>query len=132
MKKYFNTNSHKPPHFPFENSPFRLSMGLLKVSRHEWFEIFDIQERAKHFAEKRKLLTDYHEEVFLAHALALAASIEVFNMMVQHLPSVRPDLYSRTDNSIKLESHSGYEGEEWSTDFKINGIHPLDLAARLV
>ena len=132
MEKDINTNSHKPPHFPFENPPFRLSMGLLKVSKQEWFEIFDLKERAKHFGEKRKLLADYHQDVFMVDALALEASIEVFNMMVQHLPSVRPDLYSRTDNSIKLEAHSGYEGEEWSTDLKTNDIHPLDLAARLV
>ena len=93
MKKNINTNSHKPPHFPFENPPFRLSMGLLKVSKQEWFEIFDIQERSKHFAEKRKLLADHHQDGFMAHALALEASIEAFNMMVKHLTVVRPDLY---------------------------------------
>ena len=39
MKKNINTNSHKRPHFPFENPPFTLSMGLLKVPEEEWFEI---------------------------------------------------------------------------------------------
>ncbi|MZH04758.1 MAG: DUF3445 domain-containing protein [Nitrospinae bacterium] len=132
MKKNINTKSHKPPHFPFEDPPFRLSMGLLKVPEEEWFEIFDMQERSHQLAEKRKLLADCHQDVFMAHPSSLEASKEVFNKMVEHLPAVRPDLYSRTGDGIKLEPYSGYEGEEWSTDLKTNRFHPLDLAARWV
>ncbi len=47
-------NQNNPPHFPFEDSPFRLSMGLLKISAKEWFEIFDLQERASQINEKRR------------------------------------------------------------------------------
>jgi hypothetical protein len=28
-------NQQKPPHFPFEDPPFRLSMGLLKIPEEE-------------------------------------------------------------------------------------------------
>ena len=58
MKKYKNKTSQikqqKFPHFPFENPPFPLSMGLLKVPEQEWFEIFDQKERFYQMKEKRK------------------------------------------------------------------------------
>jgi hypothetical protein len=107
-------------------------MGLIKISEGEWFEIFDQQERAFQMVEKRKLLADHHNDVFMADPSAFMASKEVLNLMLKHLPSVRPDLYSRKSNTIRLKPHSKLDGEEWSTDLKTNGIHPLDLAARLV
>ncbi len=132
MKKSPSTDQQKPPHFPFEDPPFRLSMGLLKITEAEWFEIFDLEERAIQIAEKRKLLASDHDEVFMSDPTALASSTEVLNLMLKHLPTIRPDLYSRTRDTIKLEPHSGFEGGEWSTELKENGMHPLDLAARLV
>ena len=103
MKKNMNIDSHKPPHFTFENPPFRLSMGLKKVPEEEWFEIYDMKERAKQLAEKRLLLADYHQDVFMADSSAHLASTEVFNTIAKHLPTTRPDLYSRRGNTIKLE-----------------------------
>ena len=125
------TGNH-PPHFPFEEPPFRLSMGLLKVSIDEWFEIFDLEERAFQMKEKRRLLATYHNNIFMADPSSLAASTEVLNLMLQHLPSIRPDLYSRNLDTIRLKSHSQFEEEVWSADLKNNRTHPLDLAARLV
>lgn len=122
----------RPPHFPFEDPPFRLSMGLLKIPEAEWFEIFDLQERALQMAEKKKLLANIQDDVFIADPFAMTASAEVLNLMLKHLPSIRPELYSRGENTIKLESHTKFGGDEWSTDLKTNEMHPLDLAARLV
>jgi hypothetical protein len=132
MKKNSKPDRQKPPHFPFEDPPFRLSMGLLKVPQTEWFEIFDLQERAIQMAEKRKLLANNQDDVFISDPSAMMASTEVLDLMLKHLPSIRPELYSRRKNTIKLEPHTMYEGEEWSTDLMTNKIHPLDLAARLV
>jgi dimethylamine monooxygenase subunit A len=126
------TNHNKPPHFPFEDPPFRLSMGLLKISDEEWFEIFDLQERALQMDEKRRLLSEHHNSVFLADPSSLAASTEVLNLMHEHLPAVRPDLYSRTHQTIKLKPHLNFKEETLSTNLQTNEIHPLDLAARLV
>ena len=125
-------SQHEMPHFPFEEHPFRLSMGLIKTSEEEWFEICDYKERAFQMAEKRKLFSSRHDEVFMADPSAFMASREVLNLMLKHLPSVRPDLYLRKSNSIKLVPHTEFEGEEWPTDMKKNSMHPLDLAARLV
>ena len=132
QKKNGRIQKQKPPHFPFEEPTFPLSMGLLKVSEGEWFEIFDQQERAFQLTEKRKLLANYHDDIFMADPSAFMASKEVLNLMLEHLPSIRPDLYLRKSNAIRLKSHSGFDGEEWSTDLKTNEVHPLDLAARLV
>ena len=132
MKKNSKPDRQKPPHFPFEDPPFRLSMGLLKVPQTEWFEIFDLQERAIQMAEKRKLLANNQDDVFISDPSAMMASTEVLDLMLKHLPSIRPELYSRRKNTIKLEPHTMYDGDEWSTDLNTNKIHPLDLAARLV
>jgi len=124
------SNPHKPPHFPFEDPPFRLSMGLLKVPETEWFEIFDLEERALQLNEKQKLLASNNNEVFMSNPSALPASKEVLELMLGHLPTLRPDLYSRTNDAIKLIPHTGFEGAEWPLNS--NGMHPLDLAGRLV
>ena len=132
MKKNSKPDRQKLPHFPFEDPPFRLSMGLLKVPQTEWFEIFDLQERAIQMAEKRKLLANNQHDVFISDPSAMMASTEVLDLMLKHLPSIRPELYSRRKDTIKLEPHTMYDGDEWSTDLNTNKIHPLDLAARLV
>ena len=41
MKKSRKSDRQRHPHFPFEDPPFRLSMGLVKIPESEWFEIFD-------------------------------------------------------------------------------------------
>ncbi len=132
MKKSSQPNHHKPPHFPFEEPPFRLSMGLLKIPEAEWFEIFDLQERALQMTEKRKLLANIQDEVVISDPSAIDASTEVLNLMLKHLPSIRPELYTLGKDSIKLASHTMFDGEEWSTNLETNKMHPLDLASRLV
>lgn len=132
MKKNSKPDHQKPRHFPFEDPPFRLSMGLLKIPKSEWFEIFDLHERALQMAEKSKLLANNQDDVFISSPSALAASTEVLNLMLKHLPAIRPDLYSQEKDTIKLEPHTMFDGDEWSTDLKTNKMHPLDLAARLV
>ena len=122
--------SHTPPHFPFEEPPFSLSMGLLKVPSSEWFEIYDLKERALQLAAKRKFLASIHADVFMADAAALRASIDTLNLMLINLTTYQPDLYSLEDDSITLKPHKGFKGEKISIN--LNMIHPLDLAAKLV
>ena len=136
MGKESNKNikriSHSPPHFPFEDPPLALSMGLQKVSNSDWFEIFDLKERALQLKEKRNFLASIHKDVFMADASALKASIDVLKLMLINLTTYQPDLYSLKNNIIKLKPHKYFEGEEFLTDLNANGMHPLDLAARLV
>ena len=88
-------SQNKTPHFPFEEPPFRLSMGLVKIPIEEWFEIFDLQEWEFQMKEKRRLLANQHGDIFMAAPSSLAASTEVLNLMIKHLPAIRPDLYSQ-------------------------------------
>ncbi|SVB24439.1 uncharacterized protein METZ01_LOCUS177293 [marine metagenome] len=125
-------NSNAPLHFPFEDPPFRLSMGLLKIPVSDWFEIFDLRERAFQMSEKRKHLASQFDDVFIADPSSYSASKEALGLMLNHLPSFRPDLYSRNRNTISLNSHSEFREEVWSTNLNTNEMHPLDLAARLV
>ena len=71
---------------PFENSPFRHSMGLFKISENDWFEINEPTERAFQMNEKRKLLSRIHNEIFIAEKSALKASKEVLSLMIKILP----------------------------------------------
>ena len=132
LNKTSKTNQQKPTHFPFEEPPFRLSMGLFKIPKAEWFEIFDQKERKFQMKEKRKLLANHHNDVFMADPSALMASTEVLNLMLKNLPSTYPNLFSRKSNTIRVKPYLGFDEEEWSSDLKTNGLHPLDLAARLV
>ena len=132
QKKERHLSQNKPPHFPFEEPPFRLSMGLLKTPIEEWFEIFDPEERAFQMEEKRRLLTNHYGDIFMAAPSSLAASTEVLNLMLKHLPAIRPDLYSQNSGTIRLKPYSMFQEEIWFTNPKKNGMHPLDLAARLV
>ena len=136
MEKESNKNikriSHSPPHFPFEDPSLALSMGLQKVSNSDWFEISDLKERALQLEAKRNFLASIHKDVFMADASALTASIDVLNLMLINLTTYQPDLYSLKNNIIKLKPHKYFEGEEFLTNLNTNGMHPLDLAARLV
>ena len=131
-KKNIKRISHSPPHFPFEDPPFALSMGLLKVPNSDWFETFDLKERGLQLEAKRNFLASMHKDVFMADASALKTSIDVLNLMLINLTTYQPDLYFLENNIIKLKPHKYFEGEEYLTDLNTNRMHPLDLAARLV
>ena len=132
QKNYKKIIQNKTPHFPFEEPPFRLSMGLGKIPIEEWFEIFDLQEWEFQMEEKRRLLANHHGDIFMAAPSSLAASTEVLNLMLKHLPAIRPDLYSQNGDTIRLKPYSMFQEKVWFTNPKKNGMHPLDLAARLV
>jgi dimethylamine monooxygenase subunit A len=131
-KKNIKRISHSPPHFPFEDPPLALSMGLLKVPNSDWFETFDLKERALQLEAKRNFLASMHKDVFMADASALKTSIDVLHLMLINLTTYQPDLYILENNIVKLKPHKYFEGDEFLTDLNANGMHPLDLAARLV
>jgi dimethylamine monooxygenase subunit A len=131
-KKNIKRISNNPPHFPFEDPPFTLSMGLLKIPNQEWFEIFDLKERALQLGEKKKFLASIHKDVFMADASAFTASKDVLKLMLKNLTAYQPDLFLLENNTIKLKPHINFKGEQFSTNLQKNGMHPLDLASRLV
>ena len=68
----------------------------------------------------------------MADTAALKPSTEFLDLIIKNLITYRPDLYFLDKNIIQLKRHQNFEGAEFSTDLKLNRMHPLDLAARLV
>ncbi len=125
-------NSKFLSQLPLENGSFRHSMNLNKISENDWFEINDPNDWAFQLKEKRKLLSNLHDEIFLAEPSALKASKEVLSLVLEHLPKVHPNYYLRKGDHIILKTHSKFKEEQWSVDSSKNNIHPLDLSARLI
>ena len=64
----------------------------------------------------KKAKTD--AEVFPDNKASAEKRKEVFNLMLEHLPAVRPELYALGKDSIMLVPHTMFEGDEWSTDLE--------------
>ena len=109
-------------HDPVEAGPYRMALGLIGVPEQAWFEI-DALYPAE-MAEKRRLLTERHAEVFAITPGSEAACAEALSMIVENLTTHHPDWFSRT--GIVLTNH--LIGETWNLD--TGG--PLELAGRLV
>ena len=67
------------------------------------------EERAFQMEEKRRHLADHHEDIFMAATSSYAASTETLNLMLKHLPIIRPDLYERNHETIRLKPHSNFQ-----------------------
>ena len=64
-------------------------MGLLKVPNSDWFEIYDLKERALQLKEKFYFLASIHKDIFMADASALKASIDVLNLMLTNFDNLQ-------------------------------------------
>lgn len=97
-------------------------MDLVAVPEATWFE-FD-QQYLPEMAEKRRLLTSMHNDVFAALPESDAARQEAFDLIVPLLTSQYPDWFSRGAGAL----HNRLTGEIW----EIGSVDPLELAGRLV
>lgn len=113
-----------PDHSPFREGPFKLAMGLQPLDLQDWIEP-DVR-LADELAEKERLLRDRHQEVFAALPEALAGSVEVLELLAEHLPKRFPTLYKREGDIL----HNLVTQQTW--DLSQDVLQPLDLAGRLV
>lgn len=113
-----------PDYSPFREGPFKLAMGLQPLDLQDWIEP-DVR-LADELAEKERLLRERHQEVFAALPEAMAGSVEVLELLAEHLPTRFPTLYKREGNILHnlVTQQSG--------DLLQNALHPLDVAGRLV
>ena len=109
---------------PFVPGPFRMAMGLHPLNLADWIEI-DTDLPAQ-LAERQRLLTERHQDVFAAYPEALPGSTETLTLLVEHLTRYFPQLYQQENRT--LINH--VTGERWPLDDL--PMHPLDLAGRLV
>lgn len=119
------TNPLRPaPYLPFDDGRFRLMMGLMPLALADWLELDD--ELAADLAAKRALLATRHDEVFATLPEAEAAAAELLALLVAHLVEHHPAIFSRDGDGLV----NAATGERW--DVAAPGLHPLDLAGRLV
>ncbi len=113
-----------PDYLPFQGGPFRLAMGLLALKPEDWIEVGE--GFADQLRLKRALLAERHDECFLALDGTERAGGEVLALLFDHLPARFPELYVRDGKRLTILQL----GETWQHDEP--GLHPLDLAGRLV
>lgn len=109
-------------HLPFEAGPYRMAMGLTSVPETEWFEIDTLYQ--EQIAERQRLLTEHHAEVFAAEAGSDMARAETLELMIEHLTRVHPTWFA--SNGVAI--HNRLTGEHWD----IATHDKLELAGRLV
>src|SRR6185437_7394580 len=108
----------------FETGPFRMAMGLTTVPDHEWFEI-DTRYHAE-MAERRRLLSERHRDVFSTLPESDAARAETLHAVVANLTTHFPQWFSREGDTL----HNALTDEHW--DLSSPPCDPLELAGRLV
>ena len=113
-----------PGYLPFDGETYRPAMGLVALDLDDWIEID--ADMPSDLSLKRDLLANRHKEVFESLPEALAASQEVLDLLVEHLARRFPDCYRREGDLF----HNLVTQESWSLSG--SGLHPLDLAGRLV
>ncbi len=109
-------------HDPAEAGPYRMAMGLTVVPDRDWFEIDSLYPAE--MAEKRRLLTERHAEVFATTPGSEAACAETLAMIAENLTTYHADWFFRAGSV--LTNH--LTGETWD----LGAGDPLELAGRLV
>ena len=88
-----------------------MAMGLVSVPEPEWFEIDTLYQ--SELAERSRLLTSHHAEVFGAEPGTEPARTETLAMMIEHLARVYPGWFER-DDSLSARERRQVKGERRS------------------
>jgi hypothetical protein len=97
-------------------------MDLVSIPEAAWFELDD--RYLPEVAERRRLLTEAHGDVFAAMPPSDAARVEALETIVAALTAHHPDWFSCDGQTIR----NHLAGERWNT----HSLDPLELAGRLV
>jgi dimethylamine monooxygenase subunit A len=98
-------------YMPVDGKPDRMHVGARVLDLTNWVEINSDYD--KDLAQKRTLLTQKHDEVFVSLPLGDSGSREVLDLLTEHLPKVFP--------------------ERWPESISVNpDLHPLESASLLV
>jgi hypothetical protein len=99
-------------------------MGLLALKPEEWIEVDD--SFTEELRLKRRLLAERHDECFQALPDTEHAGAEIAQLLFAHLPRHFPQIYGEDGEALLLRPLD----ERWRLEE--TGLHPLDLAGRLV
>ena len=109
---------------PFLSGDFRMELGLHALDLAEWIEID--ANLGRELALKHDLLTQRPDEVFMALPQADAGAEETLALLVAHLVKHFPFIFEKEGDLLRNRT----TGACW--DLAACGLHPLDLAGRLV
>ena len=98
-------------YMPVDGKPDRPHVGARALDLHDWIEISGAYE--VELAQKRELLRERHDRVFVALPLGDAGSREVLELLAAHLPTRFPE---RWPHAVAIDS----------------SLHPLEAASLLV
>ncbi len=87
-----------PVHTPYADSSKPFEIGLRPLDLKDWIEVDEHLPR--YLKEKRRLMNEVPERVFVAEAGSAEAQREVLDMLVPHLLMQAPDLWRERDNRI--------------------------------
>jgi len=87
-----------PAYTPYDGSSKPFTIGLMPLDIGRWIEPDD--ELARYLAEKRRLLSEQPQDVFVAKDGTQAAQEECLALLADHLCSAHPDRYSRHGDII--------------------------------
>jgi len=111
-------------YLPFEAGPYRMVMALTTVPESTWFELDARYDQE--MAERRRLLTEQHSDVFGSLPMSDAARAETLAALVANLTMHASHWFSRDGNALRNK----LTGEVWDLDAPL--CDPLELAGRLV
>lgn len=115
----------RSPRFaPYEKGRFQLSLGIKQISMPEWIDID--RHYAEHMAEKKRLLTERHDEVFGVLPGSEEAQAECLDLLLTHLIDHHGDRI-RVEGDTVVTAWDGARLRR--ADF---AAAQLDLAGRLV
>lgn len=115
--------SAEPEYRPFMPGPFRWRLGLRPLDLADWIQIGADYDRE--MAEKDAVLAAYPSTVFQVLPVAAEASVELLNLLIDHLVAIDPARF-RVDHRRETVTAGGRV-------FRLDGaLHPLDVAGRLV
>ena len=113
-----------PAYEPYQPGAYRLALGLTPLDLHDWIE--PDARMAIELAEKERLLCERPDDVFIVLPEAANSSAEVLDLLISYLPERFPTLYRRVGDQIE----NRVTRQRWHVTQ--HGLHPLDLAGRLV
>lgn len=113
-----------PRFSPWDKGRFQLSLGIKTITPSEWIEVD--RHYKNHLAEKRRLLTERHNEVFDALPESGAAQAECLDRLLDHVTRDHPGLIEVEGGCLRVCA----TGEVHERDAFADA--PLDLAGRLV
>ena len=114
----------RPKHMPYDGSHKPFEIGLHPLDIADWIEVDE--ERAVYLREKRRLLDETPDKVFVEEPDTQNTQEEVLKLLVEHLVEKFPEVYTQTGNTLAIT------GTDYAIELEDTSSPALLRAALLV